>query len=146
MNKLTPVNRLIHHRLLYTLIHRSIILRLGVRLRTVDHTWRVHQPLQRVSFPSKHIVSMVRVARCVAEAPCEGLAAVDGPVGFVVEFGGVPDDFEEDLRHTDGVRRWAGTLRLEGSGLRIGHVRLYRNSVCYARGGVGTLYDVLRTM
>lgn len=101
--KLTPINRLINHRLLHALIHRGIILRLGIRLRTVDDTRRIHQPLQRIAFPPKHVVSMVRVARCVAKAPCEGLAAVGGPVGFVVEFGRVPDDFEEDLRHAHGV-------------------------------------------
>jgi hypothetical protein len=52
----------------------------------------VHSLLQRVVLPAEDVVAVLAVARVVSRGEVEGLRAVGGPVGFVVEFGCVPYD------------------------------------------------------
>lgn len=52
----------------------------------------VHGLLERVLFPSEHIVAVLAVPGVVSHAEVEGLRAVGGPFSFVVELAGVPDD------------------------------------------------------
>lgn len=54
----------------------------------------IHSSLQRVAFPAKHVVAVLRIPCVVAGREVEGLRAVGGPFGFVVECCGVPDDLE----------------------------------------------------
>jgi len=110
MEQLTAINILLHLRCLHTLIHRGIPLRLRVRSRAVNHTRDIHQLLQRIALPSKHVISMITIARPVTERPNERLGSVRRPVGFVVEFRRVPDDLEEHLRHAYWVSIWAWGL------------------------------------
>lgn len=50
---------------------------------------------------------MLSVASVVAVAEVEGLRAIRGPLSFIVEGSGVPDNFVHELRDADGVRSWA---------------------------------------
>lgn len=90
--KLTPINILLHHHLLRALIHIRHTLQRIPGLRTIKNTRRIEDPPQRIALPPKHIVGMIRIAGCVAEAPDEWIGAVGGP-GEVVEGLGVPDYF-----------------------------------------------------
>ena len=88
----------------------------------------VHSPLERVALPAEDVVSVLteagskfsfstrfRITRRyylrVTLGEDEGLAAVRRP--HVVELSGVPSDFEEEQRHTDGMRRGAATTHEE---------------------------------
>jgi hypothetical protein len=87
----------------------------------------IHGLLQAIPLPAKHIVTMLSVARVVARGEVEGLRAVGGPVGLVVELPRVPHDLEHDLRNPDGMRGRAGAA---GAGAGEG------------RGTVGWVGDV----
>ena len=56
---------------------------------------------------------MVGIAGCITERPNEGLLAISGPVSFVVELPGVPDNFEKNLGGTDRMACWAGSCRID---------------------------------
>lgn len=65
------------------------------------------------TFPAENIIAVVAVSGRVAVTPDEGLRAVLGPVGRVVEGPRVPDNLVEELRDLDWVRRRARPSVLE---------------------------------
>ncbi len=120
--KLTAINILIHDRLLRTLVHRRVILRLGICSRAVDNTGSIHQPLKNIPLPAKDVVSMIAISSRITEGPDEWLRSVRRPVFFLIELARVPNDLEEHLRDAHRVASWAGTLTFERAAFRIGHV------------------------
>jgi len=52
----------------------------------------VHGALKGIALPAEDVVAVLAVAGVVAGAEVEWLGAVRGPVGLVVELGGVPYD------------------------------------------------------
>lgn len=124
---LTSIN-LINDRLLN---HTSVLL-LGtlhqqrsapVRSAIPEEAVRVHGPLQRISLPPKHVITVSRVTRFVAGAPDKRLAAVLWPEGLVVEHCSVPHGLVSHLRHADRMRSRAGRSNSEPSLARVVHVR-----------------------
>ena len=113
----TPIEFLIDHILDHALVLHRDALRL--ERRAADVAVGVHGLLERIVLPPEHVIGVVGVARLVTAGPDEGLAAVCGPVGLVVELGGVPDCLEHELGDLDGVSGWAGTAGLKGAGLGV---------------------------
>lgn len=89
-----PINILPNSLLNLTLIGRRNILTLLFPTRSTKTPIIIHSSLQRIALPAKYVVAVLAVTCVVAGAEVEGLATVGGPVGFVVELGGVPDDLE----------------------------------------------------
>ena len=85
---------------------------------------RVHGPLESVILPSEEIVPVGTVADAVVVAPDEWLRAVLGPLGPVVELGGVPHGFKSHLGHANWVRCRARAGGDESSPVRVVHVVL----------------------
>lgn len=84
---------LLNHTLNRTLLRGPNILilhRLALRAHAIR---RIHANLQLVALPAKHVVSVLPVPCVVAVAEVEGLRAVGGPEGLVVEGRRVPDYF-----------------------------------------------------
>ena len=110
----------------------------------------VHGLLERVVLPPEDVVGVVREARGVPARPHEGLFAV-GEVRRVdrVEAARVPDRLEEDLGQAHGMRRRAGTARLEGPALWVRDVVLVVRRVQVhavpARGEPMVRHDTVRT-
>ena len=57
----------------------------------MEHAAVVHHPLQAVSFPSKHVVSMSAVASTIGVAPYEWLRTIGWP--HIGESGRIPHRF-----------------------------------------------------
>ena len=90
--QLTSVNILPNCLLNHTLIGSGDVLRLEVTTRSTEAPVGIHGLLESISLPAKDVVAVLAVPGLVAGAEDERLRAVGWPVGFVVEFGGVPDD------------------------------------------------------
>jgi hypothetical protein len=54
----------------------------------------VHGLLQRIVLPAEHVITVLAEASGVACAEDEGLRTVGGPIGFIVELRGVPDNLQ----------------------------------------------------
>ena len=54
----------------------------------------IHSLLKRVILPAEDVVSMLSISSVVSSRKDERLRAIGGPLNFVVEFAGVPDDLQ----------------------------------------------------
>jgi len=62
---------------------------------------------------TKDVISVLAITRGVASAEDEGLGSIFGPVGLVVECGGVPDDLSVSVVFTPIINRWTAYLEHE---------------------------------
>jgi hypothetical protein len=115
---------------------------LGLHRLAVNEAILVHDLLQRVVLPAEQVITMSAVSGAteldqrggqwhenyaalylrIAKAPLEGLRAICGPVGRVVERSGVKDDLVHQLWDLYGMGSRAGSSRLKGATLRVGDV------------------------
>ena len=87
----------------------------------------IHGPLQGIALPAEHVIGMGAEPRAFV-APHEWVLSAGWP--HAVELGGVPDSFEGDLRHPDGVGRRALGRVGEPVGIDgVVHVRLVVRAV-----------------
>jgi hypothetical protein len=52
----------------------------------------VHSLLERVVLPAENVVSVLSITGVISSRKDERLRAVGGPLGFVVELAGIPDN------------------------------------------------------
>jgi len=78
---------------------------------------------------------MLSQARRVTSAENEGLGAIRGPLGFVVEASGIPDNFEHELRDADWVCGGAAAAERK----EVGGTSCWIGNVVLMIGGVKIL-------
>ena len=114
------------------LLRLSDLLGLEVLAAGTHAAGSVHGLLEGVALPAEDVVGVLAETGRVAGGEDERLGTVGGPLGLVVEGGGVPDHLVHELGNADGVGGGAGTAQAEevgGTGGRVGDVVLVVGAV-----------------
>lgn len=112
--------------------------RLRFQSWAIDITIRIHCSLQRISFPSKDVISMGTIsgsrfismnrslsASClrVSLTPYKRLlCGIFRPERFIVELCRIPNHLVEELRNLNRMGRWTRSTTFKGATTRVGDV------------------------
>jgi hypothetical protein len=134
--KIFTLGALVHSRLLCALVHIGVALSgqgtAGIG-NPIDIRASVHGTLKRISFPAKHVVSVMPIASRVALREDEGLGAIGGP--HVVEWTSIPGSLEKDHGDPDWVSRGTSATH-EDNSHRLIYAALHKCDVALVVGAV----------